>query len=379
MSLILRRQRPTKPTTVDPFLRVSPHFVLADFLGNHSVYSRGLRNMMPIDYSTDMKLANLRALCTRALEPIMAKWGGLSVSYGYIASEVSREIVKYQDPYKPSHHRFDLGAAADICVHRWVQDEFVTLEDLFLPESARSSPIALAHGIDQEGIPYSRLITYSESPYICIAVSAEEVEKDQPRKAFYENRYQGNKGFKPEYIQLSNQRARNTHFEQLQRLGLEAPWRGHGYPTYHGGGRRQFQHMRVSKYTMVSDFLFDLKSISTGEKNIPALSYGDVEDSFAAAGLVYDWLIVHLEIPRASIVSGYVSHHSRFMDPENDWRERHIRMELLLPDSVTPAHLAFLPGSAPSGVDFNWSKGNRLTVRIDKEAVLADDSWEVAV
>ncbi len=371
MSLRLRRSLRTKPPEhVDPFTRVSPHFILADFLGNHSVYAKGHKNLMTNDEATELKLTNLRALANEGLEPILSKWGPMSVSYGYISPELSGHIVKYQDPDKPSHHRFDLGAAADICVHQWVQDDFVLLDDLFLPDSARGSPIALAHGIDQANIPYSRLITYSESPYLCLALSAVEVSRRQPRKAFYENRFQGRKGAKPEYVQLANAAARNRHFQQLQEQGLEHPWRGAGYPTYHGGGFRQYHHMRVSRYTMVSDFLFDLQSISNGAKNIPAMNLDAVQDAFAAAGLAYDWVIRALEIPRASIVKGYVSHLNPHMHPDNDWRNDTFSFQLHLPESVTPAELVFLPGNAPPGLSFLWPKPGRLTVEINKEEAL---------
>lgn len=369
-----RRSRPSsRLTEVNPLTRVSENFILADFLGNQSVYTKGYKNSLVSDSASLTKMDNLQALCAHGLEPILREWGPLTVSYGYISPEVSQKIVGYMDPNKPSHHRFDLGAAADICVHRWVQDEFVTLEDLFLPESARSSPIALAHGIDQAGIPYSRLITYSESPYICLAVSSAEVYQQKPRKAFYENRYQGHKGGKPEYIQLSNQGARDRHFAQLQEQGLEFPWRGAGYPTYHGGGRRQYQHMRVSKYTMVSDFLLNLQSIANGAANIPALNLDSVLDSLAAAGMVYDRIIDGFKVPRASIVGGYVSHLNPFFDADNDWRTDRIAMTLCPPGN--PHDLSeFINASLPEGVACEV-EGTTCTVAIEVDKVLTLPDW----
>lgn len=318
-------------------MRLSPHFLLSDFIGNHSVYSRGLANdFRPI--KGDLRLDNGIALCQEGLEPLLRDYGPISVGYGAITPEVSDKVVTYQDPRKPSHHLWSLGAAADIVVHRWVAGEFRTVIDLTLPESAIGAPISLAHAIDYLDIPYSRLITYSESPYLCLAISAQECASGAPRKAFYENRYAGRPKVKPMYMQYSTEQARSRALQSLQEAGLQHPWEGAGHPTYHGGGRRQYHHMRVSKYTMVSDWLFDLKSISKGAKNVPSFNHSTVEDSFAAAGLVYDWLITELGIPRASIVAGYVSHLNPYFDPENDWREGTIKFTLALPEYIDIHH-----------------------------------------
>lgn len=369
-----RRSRPSsRLTEVSPFTRVSENFILADFLGNQSVYTKGYKNSLVSDSASLTKMDNLQALCVHGLEPILREWGPLTVSYGYISPEVSQKIVTYMDPNKPSHHRFDLGAAADICVHRWVEPPHPRMEDLFLPNSVIGAPIALAHWIDQSGIPYSRLITYSESPYICLAVSSAEVYQQKPRKAFYENRYQGKKGGKPEYMQLSNQGARDRHFTQLQEQGLEFPWQGEGYPTYHGGGRRQYQHMRVSKYTMVSDFLLDLQSIAKGAANIPALNLDEVLDSFAAAGTVYDRIIDECKVPRASVVGGYVSHLNPYFDPENDWRTDTISITIVPPSD--PDGLSdFINVYFPEGVSA-VAEGTTVTIGIAVDKVLTLPDW----
>lgn len=319
--------------TTDPRrVRLSNHFLLSDFLGNHSVYSSGLSNVFDFrDDDYTKKIDNAVALCENGLEEVMKFFGPVSISYGYISPEVSRSIVKYQDPDKPSHHRWDLGAACDFIAHDWVAGKHKTIEDLFLPDTAIGSPVALAHALDYLEIPYSRMITYSESPYICLALAAREINEFKPRKAFYENRYTGRAKVKPDYRQYSSEFARTKAFEELQSQGLPHPWQGAGYPTYHGGGRKQYQHTRVSRYTMVSDWLFDLKSISNGERNIPSLNNDNVQDSFAAAGLVYDWMIETLEVPRLSIIEGYVSHLSKYSADYNDWRQPTIRFVVAPP------------------------------------------------
>ena len=335
------------------------------------MYSRGHAN--EFSDPTGEKMENLKALCHEGLEALLGEFGPLSVAYGYISPELSRAIITYQDPDKPSHHRFDLGAATDICVHRFMAGEFKTPLDMYLPESAIGSPIALAHSIDALDIPYSRLITYSESPYLCLAVSAKEVIADQPRKAFYENRFMGKPKAKPEYRQYATPAAKQRALQQLQDEGLPFPWQGGGFPSYHGGGRCQYQHMRVSKYTMVSDWLFDLKSISNGKKNIPCMHMDAVQDAFAAAGATYDAMIDALKLPRMSIVEGYVSHLNPSSADFNDWREPRIRFCVAPPKGMSAREAAkALEWELPDGAQFTEDDGF-LVALVDVETVL--EQW----
>lgn len=363
-----KRVAPRDATTT----RISPHFLLSDFLGCDTVYREGRANVLdPSAPGSAQKMANLQALCFRALEPLVAEFGPLSISYGYISPELSRAIVKYQDPDKPSHHRFDLGAAVDIRVHNHVDGVSEHIGDLWLPETARGSPIALAHYIDVLDIPYSRLITYSESPFVCLAVSADEVGSGVPRKMMYENRYQGPRGGKPEFLRYSTQRAKNTALRTLQEQGLEYDWRGAGYPTYHGGGRRQLHHTQVSKYTVVSDWLFDLKSISKGTKNVPLLHKDEIADSFAAAGTVYDAIIDSGLARRLSVVSGYVSHMNPYFDPGNDWRTGSISFTFAAPDSEAEDLAGQICQLALPGVEFQQLPGQRVRAFVNVEEVLS--------
>jgi hypothetical protein len=359
---------------VDPTrVRLSPHFLLSDFMGSHSVYAKGFANIFDMN-GADNRIPNLQALCEHALEPLLEKYGPMSISYGVISPSLSRKIVTYMDPDQPSHHRADKGAACDFVSHRWVAGEFPTIDDLYLPESARGSPIALAHTIDQMDVPYSRLITYSESPYLCIAVSAEEVAQGHPRKAFYENKFNGVPKAKPQYTQLSNATARRKHLQKLQEHGLEHDWRGGGFPSVHGGGKRQYQHMRVSRYSMVSDFLFHTESVREGEKNIPCMHLDSVQDAFAASGLVYDWLLDNLGLPRLSITKAYVSHVNPFNnDQGDDWRRNSIRFSASIHEAET-LHFALL--NPPPGVNFNIDDGTELTVEIDVNEVLTNPAWD---
>ncbi len=293
------------PTTV----RLSPHFLLSDFIGNHSVYTKGLKNSF-VDVN-EAKLAEGRYLCTEILEKLLSMYGPLSISYGYISSAVSKEVVKYQDPAKPSYHRWDKGAAADVCIHGEVK---------YLP------PVKVAHDID-ENLGYSRMITYAESEYICIA--SQISEGTEYRRAFYENRYTGKKGAKPFYI--TKAAAPAARHKQGKLIPVNLPWRGAGYPTYHGGGTRQLHHRRISEFSVVSDFLYSTHATQNGIANVP--SEAMMNEVFLDAGLFYDKLLYALDIPRVSIVRAFESF--RFNDyPLFSWKD-HFAIDCKPPNYIT--------------------------------------------
>lgn len=309
-------------------VRLSPHFLLSDFMGCHSVYAKGYRNVFD-KVGLDLRLDNAKALCDHVLEPILALAGPISISYGFISPELSRRIVSYQDPNQPSHHRWDLGAAADICVHEWVQSI------AFGARERTGAPIefALRHMHD---MPLSRLISYSESPYLCAAVSAVEVQREQPRKAWYENVYGGEPKVKPYFRKMATDPARDKRLRDIEARGFEHDWRGAGYPTHHGGGIRQYQHRRVSKYTMLSDWLFDELFVREGIRNEPMLTDVKVREAFDMAGYIYDQIIDALGVPRCSIVSAYTSPvSSNKWIVGREWTGNDITFELVLPEYLT--------------------------------------------
>lgn len=265
-------------------VRLSDSFLLSDFMGNNSVYTKGLRNIFDFD---DKKLAQGRYLCEALLENLLLDFGPMSISYGYISPELSGHIVKYMNPNEPSYHRWEKGAAADILIHDILDEDF--------------APVHLAHAIDA-GYEYSRMITYSESPYICVATNIEE-PAGSPRCAFYENRYTGVPKAKPQYIKKPN--SLEARAMEGSRLVLPHGWIGAGYPTYHGGGTRQVQHIRVSKYSMISDYLYDDRIVMNG--GYQKVIWDEYRRQFRRAGRVYDHLIETLQVRRISIVSGFKS------------------------------------------------------------------------
>lgn len=262
-------------------IRLSEHFLLSDFMGCDSVYRKGYKNLFVDTNGT--KLAEGKHLCETLLEPMLWGYGPLSITYGYISPDLSERIVSYQDPKQPSYHRWDKGAAADVVVHCWV---------------AESPPILLAHEIDQK-FPYSRMITYSESEGICLAT---QLSESTPRRAFYENRYMGVAKAKPKYIRKSQ--SMDAKRREAENLVLEHDWRGAGYPTYHGGGRRQLHHRRCGEFSLITDFLYNDRVATVGGSNMPSIAVVQ-SGVFERAGAFYAELLRILDTPRISIVRGF--------------------------------------------------------------------------
>lgn len=277
---------------------LSDNFLLSDFMGCDSIYRKGYANSIP---SSDC-IKEGKYLCESLLEGILESYGLFSISYGYISPNLSRKIVSYQDPDKPSYHRWDKGAAADICVHSWVSEDNDNTE--------YSAPVLLGYELDKQ-FDYSRMITYSESPFICIATQISEGYK--PRKAFYENRYIGHK--KPLFIRKPYGNARAASI--IDTIPNVIDWRGGGYPSYHGGGVRQYHHIRTSDYTVLSDFLYN-DDIVMSTQRVKA-NIRDILPALYKAAMVYDDLVrLMSDIKRLPIIRGYIDSHSRG-ERDADW------------------------------------------------------------
>lgn len=297
--------------------RLSKHFLLSDFMGCHSVYVDGKQNILLPTHRS--KLREAEYLCETLLEPLLEEYGPLSISYGYLSPELSRQIVKYQDPDKPSYHRWDAGAAADVCIH--------AIADL-----ADASPAIFAHcSIDDHEFPYSRMITYSESPYICLATKFSE-KNGEPRKAFYENRYCG-PGKKPLFIRKSAVPRIRHQQEQDAIVATANNWQGAGYPTYHGGGRLQVQHRRVSSFSMLSDFLYSQSAVDKGMR-LTDQDISRLMPAFETAGQIYDDLLSALDVPRLSVAVGYQTPDVAY-SRAYQWLDGHLAIELVPPEGAS--------------------------------------------
>lgn len=272
-------QAALNPTTV----RLSRHFLLSDLIGCHSVYAKGYRNVFTRDDAKNGKLKEGRYLAEEVLEKVVVS-SPISISYGFISLELARKIVTYQSPEKPSYHQWNDGAACDIVHHR--------------ADAEDTAPVYQAREYDGF-LPMSRTITYSESPFVCVATRSRE--GDQPRRAFYENRYTGKPKVKPQFVTVPQDR--DAFFEKHR---LTHDWRGAGYPTHHGGGIRQLHHIRVGRYSMLSDFLYSTIATINGRKNCPTLTEEWLW-RFEWMGTLYADLLDTLGIHRLSIVRAFES------------------------------------------------------------------------
>ena len=291
---------------IDPTkCRISEHFMLSDFMGCESVY-RGVSSNRILKTDTT-KIDEVKNLCEKILEPVIDITGSISIAYGHISDQLSRRIIKYQDPKKPSYHRWDLGAAADIIPHEWVE---------------HTAPAIFAAHLDEAIDEYARMIVYSESPCICVATSLAE----KNRRAFYENRFDGIGHKKPTFVRYSNKDAtRSKQIADMRTLDYSR-WKGEGYPTYHGGGKQQMHHIRISKYTVLSDYMYSRDLVHAGKPNLPTEHDARVRDNLVGAGAVYD-LIVE-KIGRCSIVRAYVHN-----DSSRNYRDRWV-MDIVPPESI---------------------------------------------
>lgn len=327
------------PTTI----RLSEHFLLSDLMGCNSVYAKGIPNLFDDDRR---KFQEGRTLARELLEPLLER-SRLSVTYGYISPSLSQAIVKYQDPNKPSYHRWDDGAACDVVLHQYVHAD--------LP------PIYGAFWID-ENLPTSRTITYSESPCICVATRAEEIRKGDPRRALYENRYVGQR--KPQYIPYSNSHATRT--SQKAAVELKHHWTGGGFPSYHGGGILQAQHIRTSKYTLLSDFLMSPTAMAEGYVNMPTSLTARGLVRFRRAGRAYDRLLEETSARRMSIVKAYQSSEWCEDGPSN-WKDG-AYLVLVPPEGMDAEAVAHTAEAIPGVSMVRVGKGRRISVALlDKD------------
>ena len=247
--------------SVDPFAVRIGDRPLLDFMYSDSVLRRGMLNCIsPREFSDRESQFSAMAAMAGGLHQLL---GHHSVTYGYISPAMSRRIVSYMDPGKPSHHRFDLGAAADFVFHRPLSE--LTIAN-YEGRREHTSTHLMAETICRFlGPILSRVITYSESPGICLATSTEQhlLDKD----SLYYNVYQGVPGAKPLFLRDSIACPRKYNEVVREQLLEHGACSAQGWPSYHGKGRRQAQHIRLGKYVLLSDLLRTPQALVDGTRN----------------------------------------------------------------------------------------------------------------
>jgi len=333
------------PTTI----RLSKSVLLSDAMGCTSVYRDGLRNRFHESFNDHLLEG---ALLADFLEDRAGDLGPFSICYGFISPELSKHIVKYQDPNKPSYHRWDAGAAIDVCYH------------MFLEQYA---PIQFLAGLHQESIQFSRVITYAESEWVCIGTRISERDKTS-RLAMYENRYVGTR--KPKYVRYSdNQDTRTSQLVDAVNALEDHDWRGRGWPSYHGGGLRQFEHYRVSRFTHVIDYLYDKNLVHKGMKNTPPLLNKEKFERWLEiakmAGSVIDTATHHNGLNRPSITKAYNMH-----VPAQNWSKR-FTLQIVPAEGYHPDDIAHSLESMQEVAEVTVTRTSRAD--ISKINILGED------
>jgi hypothetical protein len=284
-------------TAIDPTRVLSFNMLLSDFVGCHSVYYYGYPNPVQSDQwfrgspvTTNWRtLTHFLSRAATRMGPTAISAQAYSISYGWIHPRLSEKIVRWKKPTDSSYHRWDAGAACDINFHgvTYVPYHFNSATDSDPESWGALSPLGIATVINTaSSLPHvlDRTITYSESPYVCVGVSNREAVGT---KKWYENRFTGVPREKPQFLTYKSGRdgcAREPR-------PLETDWRGQGWPSYHGKGVRQYQHIRTSYYTVMSDWLYDRDNVHFGVANRMPMStprYDTLKHAMHLAGRVYD-------------------------------------------------------------------------------------------
>lgn len=276
--------------------------LLSEFVGNESCYTLGLANPVQTDeWGGERSIVRTNAAALAELIDRIRDNGTVvdrmmgnenwmrhfTISYGFIHPKLSEKIVKWKPGHEPSLHRWDMGAAADILFHGAVYAPYfygVISDDIAVQQ--RFAPVHMVgHWYQNRAVgPYfERVITYSESPYICVGASRAPVHK------WYENRFQGERNRKPGYTRHTGV----TIGADSPNLRLSYDWRGGGHPSYHGNGRQQFHHIRTSVYTMASSWLYNRDKVHYGRTNrVPAhrIRRRNIFQMMECAGIAYDAL-----------------------------------------------------------------------------------------
>ena len=140
-------------------MRLSEHFLLLDFLYSQlmldCVVHHGdsvARRIGAINEKSDVFVEG-RYLCESILERIVAVHGPVSIAAGLWFSD----LKGFGNEFSSGPHKWqpDKGAAADIVINSWVNEE--------------KSPTAFLESLSSSSVDWHRAISYKGSEFFCIA------------------------------------------------------------------------------------------------------------------------------------------------------------------------------------------------------------------
>jgi hypothetical protein len=138
-------------------IRVGKYFMLSDFLYSETAVIKGISNCPPL---AGREVESIKGLCAAILDPVVERFGAISITFGYVSPELQRAIPGRM---RPSVHNICpagkavLGAAADFQAHNTEYSH----KDILLWIAGSCT--------------YDRLILYPGSTIVCVAWS------DKPR------------------------------------------------------------------------------------------------------------------------------------------------------------------------------------------------------
>lgn len=147
------KERKWRPDNRPQNVRVGKYFMLSDFLYSETAIQRGIPNCPDLN---GREVQGIRKLCEHILDPVVEKFGPLSITYGYVSPEL--QAATYGSMNFPLHNGVpgkgrgaQLAAAADILVHSQAETPRVVLNWM------------------RDRCTYDRLILYPGSSIICTA------------------------------------------------------------------------------------------------------------------------------------------------------------------------------------------------------------------
>lgn len=322
-------------------IRLSKHFVLLDFMNDLEVYSSRMC-VTPGLASPDVIDAG-RGLCTHLLEPLIERFGPVSVSSGW-----RPEAILQRQGFQTPHRWGDPAggaAAADIVLHDWVNDERPPIHGCIL-------------WLEEDRL-FNRFITYAGSEFFCASI----VPVGYNRHAVYENVLTP-MDYKARHIVWTNKKADRAdlpHPFPSRRRWRREP--GSGPQAYKQ--ELQAQHVRVGRYFVLLDFCRSEVGLAEGFRWVPPLGMLTKQIEYARmAAEILDPLVAR--VGRLSVTKGFLPRTLAQLEDDpwlHRWVDGSAGVEFLLP--VGTSDLDALPALCHSAIiNTSYSSHASGTIRM---------------